>query len=199
LVCEAGKFIQNLQNISNWCEFCPQGSWSRDLNRIGSCSSCLPGKYGNDVGAVRERQCVKCPFSTFNPNSSSINIDQCQVCPNNITTVMIGLVSQEECIIYDSQRNFDRNFDRNTIPSILYGCNAGYYLFADFCIPCPAGTYSARQTRSSIEICIKCGQGKFNPHRGVSSSDGCQICPNGKYHNFRGMVDNTNCRECMCT
>ena len=194
LSCARGRFIQNLQNVLNQCQLCPQGSWSSDLNRVGSCHSCLPGKYGNEVGAVRERQCVKCPFSTFNPNSSSIDIDQCQVCPNNVKTVIGGLVSEEECMMYDSARNYNPN----SIPSILYGCNAGYYLLADFCIACPAGTYSARQTRGSIETCIKCGQGKFNPHEGVSSANGCQMCPNGKYHNFRGMIDDTNCRECMC-
>ena len=189
LSCAQGNFIENLQNISNQCQICPQGSWSNDFNRVGSCTTCSPGKYGNEVGAVRESQCIECPFSTFNPNLSSININQCRVCPNNLKT-RIKLYPK-----YNSTRTHNPNF----VPSILYGCNAGYYFLAEFCVACPAGTYSAKQTRGGIETCIQCRQGKFNPHEGISSADDCQMCPSGKYHNLRGMVDSSKCQPCMCS
>jgi len=161
-----------------------------DLNMEG-CTACAVDTYSAGYGAS---VCSTCPTHSSSP-SNALTLDRC-VCDVGYNGGDSGtctpIVSGEAGVVI-------QNGNPNLIPSALYGCNAGYYFMAGYCVACPAGTYNYKKTRAGIQSCTLCRHGKFTPDQGVATENGCRSCASGKFHQFRGQIDDSKCKQCSCT
>jgi len=84
--CPAGK--KQKYNSSYFCESCDRGSWSPRGSH--NCTSCVPGKYSDSVGAEECKPCLKGKYSGANgsqtcdkcrsPQYSTLGSTHCNIC-----------------------------------------------------------------------------------------------------------------------
>jgi len=160
-----------------------------DLNMEG-CTACAVDTYSAVYGASA---CSTCPTHSSSP-LNALTLDRC-VCDVGYNGGDSGTCTP---IVPGEAGVVIQNGNPNLIPSALYGCNAGYYFMAGYCVACPAGTYNYKKTRAGIQSCTLCRHGKFTPDQGVATENGCRSCASGKFHQFRGQIDDSKCKQCSC-
>ncbi|XP_055875332.1 uncharacterized protein LOC106069146 isoform X3 [Biomphalaria glabrata] len=130
-----------------------------------------------DVGyftILTNRSCAKCPYGSYKDNTELST--SCQACPPNLTTVITGAASLQNCTFKICQKGY-------------YRPNSSYV----DCVECPIGTY---KNVSDVEVtsCYPCPTNKTTLTEGAPSEENFCIpnCPGGQEYS----LEFNNCTLC---
>jgi hypothetical protein len=101
--------------------------------------------------------CHACPEGTFNPDTKSTEVSQCQKC----TAGKFGDERHAIALVLITDVN-----------SADFGANT--------CKDCPAGQYSGKEGLLQVEECTFCAPGRFSTVQGETQNN-CQVCGVGRY------------------
>eukprot|EP00002_Diphylleia_rotans_P010730 TRINITY_DN2129_c0_g1_i2.p1 TRINITY_DN2129_c0_g1~~TRINITY_DN2129_c0_g1_i2.p1 ORF type:complete len:5186 (-),score=657.71 TRINITY_DN2129_c0_g1_i2:603-16160(-) len=173
--CAAGTFTSSPAQQS--CSECPAGfvcpTRTADPQPCPSGSYCPAGS-----GFVRN-----CPAGTYNPSLQAHHVDSCLDCPPGKYCTGGGSTPTGDCDAgYICLGQAPSSRPSGTTTNIL-DCPVGHFcpLGSTNPTPCPIGSYSSLQTRTSIADCVPCDAGKYCPRTGLDAPFG--ECNPGHYCN----------------
>lgn len=202
-VCEAGS-------AGVPCAPCAAGS-AKSSAGPGVCEPCAAGTYSESVGA---RECTRCHDGSSHMLSGAASVFACS-CAGGSRMLPDTLFSNFTCEVCELG-SVGGGYDR-----ICQVCEAGTYAAATRCLPCPAGSLSARaasdvtgcwceegfagsggacvacpagspQTRwAASTACLPCGPGSFSE----SAVDECVPCARDSYQVNPGSTSCVKCGE----
>lgn len=171
--CAPGKFRASAGgSSSSSCDlaaagFEPSRLWASTTNDKCGQSACPVGKYQDEVGGAR---CKECPAGTHNPTVRATSLDACATCPKG-TWSSSGKSSCTDCT---AGRH-----------SPMPGAGA-----VTLCKACRPGSYAP--TAASF-ACTHCEPGRW---QNAGGSTACQLCQAGKFSTATGAPSDTTCKRC---
>lgn len=200
--CKAGKYCPP-SNISLMID-CPAGTYNPNNGSVlvSSCKICPEGTYCPNTGTITPLICpmgyyckinsinpIFCPVGTYNNQTGSTSIKNCNLCPTGYFTSEQGQININSCIQCPiGTYCLEGSSSPATCPSNYYCPDSKQK------IPCPMGTYYNGLFAFSVSQCIKCEPGFFCSGNGAaalecdmgtfsanSGSSNCLPCPEGYY------------------
>ena len=184
--------------------FCKPGFW-RDSNTTDWCDVCPAGSYKHELGF---QPCTVCPLHTFNEDTASTAVTDCNNCPSNSSSVNLTQTYENrdhhnDCQCHHGYETLDSNGIR-----ICLACLKGYYdgrsSNNNTCLPCPVNTYSAAV---ASYVCTPCGGNSVTDGTHKTSitdclcvaghkreSDQCVACDAGSYQ--PSVLGGVECQFC---
>ena len=179
-LCPSGKY--SVGGFSRGCLDCPVGKYAQ---AVGTCTSCVPGKYGWRGNAM-DPICLPCAKGFFSDPGSTV----CFSCdPGKYRDV------ETDCrCSYDDEQHCQNCPAGTSAPPRKYAVGNGTH-----CAICPAGKFASAAGAGSecAPVCADClcDAGFYTPHLDASTWDAgtCLACPPGQYSATGG---STACRLC---
>ncbi|KAJ6254393.1 hypothetical protein M0813_01229 [Anaeramoeba flamelloides] len=190
--CVKGTYSNTTGSSSiNNCLNCPQGTYSIVLGSSSksNCLFCPQGTYNPKKGSRSVGDCIKCPNGTYNPDSGSVSIDNCIACPAGTYSIIEGITSESSCTLCP-EGTFNSDNGGSTI-GVCESCPVGHVssgLGATICRMCQEG----EQPGESKDFCIKCPAGSFSDEPGLEN---CKKCTAGTFNDENGQTTCTKCSQ----
>ena len=204
--CVSGYFDNGTRYGTKYCAQCSQGVTCSGNQTLQNCTAdhdarciqCDIGKY--ETNSV----CVACNATQCSVNGTYRGIcngatadSQCLTCthgPLNSYYTSPGSLGMDDCL-WLCNAGFERKFDSSQSANFCSPCPAGSYsLFGDLqCRSCSAGTYSGLTGATTAGTCEKCSQGKYSSTERAISMSVCVDCDVGTYQGSHG---SSSCDPC---
>ena len=146
--CQVGYYLNN-----GACVPCSAGTYKDEANGMTSCKVCAANTY-SVAGATSCTNCEDGFYST--PGSAYCS----KGCASDANCSPVTGTETMACIEH---------------VCVATQCKAGYYLAANSCVECPAGTYS----NIGATACTLCLAGTYNSSTASASEEACTSCGKG--------------------